>query len=238
MPTDPHSNNHSVQRDESRRIDELGIVILCGGQSTRLGIDKASLKIGRTTFIEQLAHRLARLSSRVLLVGLKHPNQYNLPPEAEVLQDQYPGRGPLEGIRVGLSTLANASDAKEFAFVTSCDVPLLRLELVEFLYGNIGSAPAIVPVENERVFGMTAIYRTDLHQAIDARIARGELRVSDLATALQANIVPVADLLPVDAALDSLTNINSAEDYLALLAKLGEACPPQVLAQLNRQHNR
>jgi molybdopterin-guanine dinucleotide biosynthesis protein A len=58
--------------------------------------------------------------------------------------------------------------------------------------------------------------------------------VSDLAEALGAQTISTEDLKQVDEALDSLTNVNSAEDYLDLLHRLGEPCAAEILLRLRR----
>ena len=121
----------------------------------------------------------------------------------------------------------NASGC-EFAFVTSCDVPLLKPQLIRFLFEQLEGHPAIVPVQGDRVFGMTAIYRTDQHVEIDDRIKSNQLRVSDLAAALDARCIKADELRKADPDLDSLTNINSVDDYRILLDRLGLECPPEL----------
>ena len=203
--------------------------MLCGGQSSRLGFDKQELMFGGKTFLETIVSAIQPVVRRILLVGNVNADRHRLPDSVSITQDQRLGKGPLEGIRVGLEDLS--SDC-EYAFVSSCDVPLLTGDLVEFLFARIGDADAIVPTKGPRQYGMTAIYRTQLHAAVDQRIQQHKLRVCNLAEGFQVTNIDAEELRVVDPELDTLTNINSAEDYFRLLKRFGQQCPEELLQRL------
>ena len=203
--------------------------MLCGGQSSRLGFDKQELMFDGQTFLETIVSAIQPVVRRILLVGNVNADRHRLPDSVSITQDQRLGKGPLEGIRVGLEDLS--SDC-EYAFVSSCDVPLLTGDLVEFLFARIGDADAIVPTKGPRQYGMTAIYRTQLHAAVDQRIQQHKLRVCNLAEGFQVTNIDAEELRVVDPELDTLTNINSAEDYFRLLKRYGQQCPEELLQRL------
>ena len=205
--------------------------MLCGGQSSRLGVDKQELMFGGKTFLETIILALQPVVRRILLVGNVNADRHQLPDSVSITQDQRPDKGPLEGIRVGLEDLS--SDC-EYAYVSSCDVPLLTGNLVEFLFARIGDADAIVPTKGPRQYGMTAIYRTRLHTAVNQRIQQNKLRVCDLAEGFKVTNIDAKELRVVDPELDTLTNINSAEDYFCLLKRFGQQCPEGLLQRLTR----
>jgi molybdopterin-guanine dinucleotide biosynthesis protein A len=217
-----------LESENTRPNQRLGAVVLCGGKSTRLGVDKSQLLFQGQTFLERVVRQIQRACGSIVLVGDTDFSKHNLPAEIVIAGDEQVEKGPLEGIRVGLKRLAQQVD---YAFVTSCDVPLLRTELIGYLFEQIGSHQAIVPVENHRVFGLTAIYQTELHQTIEQRIADEQLRVSDLANAFTTNRIDIESLKVVDPDLDSLTNVNSAADYFELLKRFGLECPEQFVGK-------
>ena len=203
--------------------------MLCGGQSSRLGFDKQELMFDGKTFLETIVSAIQPVVRRILLVGNVNADRHRLPDSVSITQDQRLGKGPLEGIRVGLEDLS--SDC-EYAFVSSCDVPLLTGDLVEFLFARIGDADAIVPTKGPRQYGMTAIYRTQLHAAVDQRIQQHKLRVCNPAEGFQVTNIDAEELRVVDPELDTLTNVNSAEDYFRLLKRFGQQCPAELLQRL------
>jgi len=92
---------------------------------------------------------------------------------------------------------------------------------------------AIVPSSASRVFGMTALYRTDAHTKVDDLIEREQLKVSGLATELETKIIDIEELRAIDPELDSVRNLNSPEHYLRFLSEKGFTCPPEIEQQLN-----
>jgi len=194
-----------------------------------MGIDKSRLVFRGKTFLEQVITQVSQICAPVVVVGDIDFSLHALPPNVLLDCDKDPNKGPLEGIRVGLERL---SSQVEFAFVTSCDVPLLHPDLVRYLYGKIEGANAVVPVDGDRVFGMTAIYRTELHTEIGKRIAANQLRVSELANALNAIQTGMEAIRLIDPDLDSMTNINSKGDYIRLLDRFNLKCPAEIAAAI------
>ena len=192
---------------------ELGAVILAGGKSRRLGQNKAELVFRGKTFLERIYQSVSIVCRPVVVVGPVAPID-GLPPDATVLVDEVPGRGPLEGIRVGLKYLEPECD---YAFVACCDSPLLKPEVIRWLYGQRDSAQAVMPWRGSHRYGMTAIYETGLHRLIESMMAHGERKVRAITDACETKLLPIEDLQQVDPRLDSLINVNTVEDYQRLL---------------------
>jgi molybdopterin-guanine dinucleotide biosynthesis protein A len=216
------------QNEDSIRI---GCVVLCGGKGTRLGMDKTQLLFQGQTFLERVVNQVSQVCAPIVLVGDTDFAKHNLPSDVILESDEQEGRGPLEGIRVGLKALSSQVD---LAFVTSCDVPLIEPNLIKHLHDQLGERQAIVPVSEKRVFGMTAIYQTELHIQIAERISAGQLRVSELAKAFNAVQPDVESLRQCDSKLDSMTNVNSIEDYRQLLDRFDLEMPPEIAKRLEQ----
>ncbi len=209
--------------------NKIGAVVLCGGKSSRLGMDKTQLIFQGQTFLERVVGQVGQVCAPIVLVGNTDFSKHRLPNSVLLENDQQADRGPLEGMRVGLKRLV---ELVEFAFVSSCDVPLIEPDLILHLNDLKENRHAIVPVSGNRVFGMTAIYRTSLHEQIGKRIVAGQLRVSDLAEAYDAVRPDIESLRKHDPNLDSMTNVNSAIDYQRLLERFGLEMPLEVARRL------
>jgi len=101
-------------------------IILSGGKSSRMGRNKALLKIGNKTIIERVRDQMQHLFNEVLLIT-NTPDEYkflNLP----IYEDIYKHKGPLAGIHSGL--LNSSTDTN---FIISCDLPLITKEMIEYL---------------------------------------------------------------------------------------------------------
>ena len=214
------------------KIDGLGAVILCGGRSRRMGFPKHELWFDGKTFLQSVLERVSEVADPVVVVvGHAERPPAALPRNVQWLSDERPDLGPLEGIRTGLASL---EDRVRHAFVTSCDAPNLRPELIKKLVELLGQHDAVVPKESERVYGMTAVYRTSVHQTIEDIYASGvSRRVSALQGVVNARVVSLDELKESDPGLESFTNVNTAEAYFDFLNRHGMTCPAELAARLS-----
>ena len=186
------------------KIDGLGAVVLCGGRSRRMGFPKHELWYDGKTFLQSVVERVNLVAQPVVVVvGHAERPPAGLPKNVQWLSDERADLGPLEGIRTGLARL---SDHVSHAFVTSCDAPNLSPQLIRKLVDMLGQHDAVVPRDGERIYGMTAVYRTAVFQKIEDIYASGvSRRVSALQAAVNACEVSLDDLRDVDPDLESFT---------------------------------
>ena len=212
----PHDN---LTMDTQQRQKNLGAVVLCGGKSSRMTTDKSQLVFLGKTFLEHVIDQVSKVAVSVVVVS-HSAGLPSLPANKNVIfaNDHQDGLGPLEGIRVGLKTLAQQQI--EFAFVTGCDAPLIKPELIRVLFEKIDDYQAVVPISGNRVFGMTAIYRTELFRVAQSLLQQDRQAVKYLARNVVAKRIKINELRTVDPELDSFTNVNTQEDYENLLKRL------------------
>lgn len=100
--------------------------ILAGGKSSRMGTDKALLKVNHQPLIVRLYYLAQKISTRVSVItstGEKY--QPLLPPECNFIQESAPFQGPLKAFAEALKYAQS-----EFIFLLACDLPLLTVEEV------------------------------------------------------------------------------------------------------------
>src|SRR6202011_1924317 len=115
----------------------VSLVILAGGLSRRMGRDKASLPAGDGTLIEHLARRLAPVVDETIVAG--GPGRPTLP-GVRMIEDRYPGLGPLAGIHAGL-----AAASFPHVWVVGCDLPDADPALADLFLGLADGYDAVVP---------------------------------------------------------------------------------------------
>ena len=211
-------------------ISELGAIVLCGGQSERMGLDKSQLVFQGQTLLERVVERVSVVASTVVVAGGGNMKRIETGKGIIRVSDESSQVGPLEGIRLGLKALA---ESKTFAFVSGCDVPLLEPKVILHLLNLIGDHQCAVPVSNDRVYGMTAIYRTDIADEIQSLIDQKKQRVQDLAEHFTTLKVDIESLRSFDADLDSFTNINDRDDYFQLLRRFDEEIPSMIAMKMS-----
>ncbi|NHZ86313.1 MAG: NTP transferase domain-containing protein [Planctomycetia bacterium] len=106
--------------------NDITAIILSGGKSSRMGRNKALLKIGYKTIIERVRDQMQQIFKDVVLIT-NTPDEYKFL-DLPLYEDIYKYKGPLAGIHSGLS---NSSTNKNF--IISCDLPLITKEMIEYL---------------------------------------------------------------------------------------------------------
>lgn len=199
-----------------------GAIILCGGRSTRMGRDKATLPFGPELMLPRVVRLLREVvpADAIVVVAAAAQTLPDLPPEVLVARDERAERGPLEGLAAGLRALSDSVDA---AYVTACDVPLLVPRFVQRMFELLGDHEIAVPHDGEFPHPLAAVYRRSVLAKVDTLLAADRLRVRDLYAETDTRQVPVAELVDVDPQLTTLANLNRPEDYLAALKQAGFA---------------
>lgn len=117
------------------------VMILAGGQSRRMGQDKAFCDFDGTPLIARVAFRLAG-QGRVLLVNADEPGRFAGLGFQAVVPDRLSGRlGPLAGILAGLEFLAETGGG-EFLVSVPVDLPFVPRDLVRRLCAARAAADA------------------------------------------------------------------------------------------------
>ena len=198
---------------------QIGGVVLCGGESRRMGSPKAWLPFGG----ERMLQRVVRILAGILdpLVAVASPGQDipPLPPDVILTRDQAAGRGPLQGLATGLAAMPGYVEA---AYVSSCDAPLIHPPFVRHLTDLLEDYDIVIPQEGRFYHPLSAVYRTSVLPGAEALLCQERLRIVFLFEQYRVRRVPVEDLRGVDADLRSLRNVNSPEDYRAVLEMAGE----------------
>lgn len=181
-------------------------VILAGGESRRMGTNKALLEINGERMIETIYRRMAELFDEVLLVT-NRPELYEFIPCRKVA-DIYPGKGPMGGIHAALS-----SCTAERAFVAACDMPGLNPNVIRELISLPDRADVVVPETPHGLETLHAVYAKSCLPAMNSMLQAGELSLLTFAERATATVVPHARIAVLDPGFASFRNINTPEDF-------------------------
>ncbi|MDY3282168.1 molybdopterin-guanine dinucleotide biosynthesis protein B [Dysosmobacter sp.] len=189
----------------------VGAVILAGGESRRMGTDKGALTLEGQRFLDRVAGELALWPER--LVSVRAPEDAPACPGFTPVADRFPGCGPLGGLHAALSACRS-----DWLLAVACDMPLFRRELGEFLaLFPSPAADACVPVDRAgRVHPLCALYGKSALPVLEAQLRRGDYRLTSALDRLRVRYVPLGHSAFGD---ETVANINTRADYLALLAR-------------------
>jgi molybdopterin-guanine dinucleotide biosynthesis protein A len=190
---------------------DCGFILLAGGESRRMGRSKAWLEFGGRPLLSILAERLlSRFPEGVIVAG---PGQELPETPVPVLRDEHPGEGPVAGLAVGLRAVPHP-----LAFVVSCDVPFLNLDVAEYLANVAACYDLAVPEWEGRRHPLQAVYRTSVQPVLAQQLSGGRRRLMEVLDLVRTVVVPESELRALDPEGRSFFNMNTPEDYRRALS--------------------
>lgn len=183
-------------------------IILAGGKSQRMGIDKRMLPIGDgLTLLDSVEQVLLSCCDEVIVVNNKDKKvRSNLVKE---VTDIYIGAGPLGGIHAGLSVAKN-----ETTFVVACDMPFIDVQLIKYLLSCSDGYDITVLKEDDKIETLHAVYHKNALPVIEKALQAGEYKVSNIFQNLEVNYIDIKELGESYDYQRVFSNINRPEDYL------------------------
>ena len=191
-----------------------GGIILCGGGSTRMGASKPLLPFGPETMLQRVVRLVGSAVHPVVLAAAKRQQLPSLPPAVLVARDESERRGPLEGLRAAWKRMPAGTD---IAYVTSCDVPLLKPEFIARMVDLIAEYEIAVPEIDGFVYPLSGVYRRETLRTMEGLLARGQLQVTRLLHLAKTRRVRAQEIADVDPQFLSLRNLNTRDAYLDAL---------------------
>jgi len=184
-------------------------VVFCGGQSRRMGRDKALIVLGGATLIERATRVLSELTPHVLLACGPTPRYAEL--GFECVLDHGPGLGPLGGLEAALARVE--AGGGRHALVLACDMPRVTAPVLCALLerGRAAQAGVTLVATATSEEPLCAVYDVAVLPAVRRALAAGERRMNAFHGALRVVRVPETELAPGCA-----RNLNTPDELAAL----------------------
>lgn len=184
------------------------LILLAGGRSTRMGRDKASLRVGEGTLVEWIVRRLGPSFSETLVCGGSAPGARGVP-------DRRPDAGPLAGIEAGLLAMRT-----EAAFVLACDMPRVSERLATLLLERLADHDIAMPRVGEMDQPACAAYARRVTTRLTEYLGGGGRRVSAFIATLDVLRVDERALADAGVSLEELVDLDTPAAYDAFVASL------------------
>lgn len=186
-------------------------VVLAGGKSTRIGVDKGLISLEGKPIVAHVAERLASVTDEIIIVvGVASQAAVYRDLGFRVITDIFPSDTPLVGAYTGLTEARG-----EYTFLTAGDQPLLNPRVVELLFNEAEGHDVATPTwPNGWVEPLHSIYITKPAGQVARRLIEAkEKRLRMLIDALP-NIrhVPIDELRAIDPELRTLMDVDTAKD--------------------------
>jgi molybdopterin-guanine dinucleotide biosynthesis protein A len=220
-------------------IEDCTALILAGGDSQRMGQDKAALVLNGKTLLESVISTMQSIFPTVI-VSVRQPRDgLNVP---QVCDEQV-ASGPLAGLIAGLAKVETP-----WVFAVACDMPFVMPEVIEQLASSrtkplpasplrprsgqacqgrsIRSLPdkgglgwvgvqAVVPVNDGYPQPLAAFYATSALEVMRASLAEGDKSLRGMLQKLEVLYVSEAELRACDPQLRSFFDLDTPQDFLA-----------------------
>jgi molybdopterin-guanine dinucleotide biosynthesis protein A len=184
---------------------DLSAFILAGGNSTRMGVDKAFVALDGRTLLARALELARSVSSDVRIVG----DRAKFAPFAPVVEDVFRGCGPLGGIHAALQ----ASPA-ELNLILAVDVPFASLALLQYLIKRARDSGATVTVS--RAGGgwqpLCAVYRREFANVAESALREGRYKIDALFDAVRTEVIGEDELRAGGFSARVFRNLNTPEE--------------------------
>ena len=152
----------------------LTAVLLAGGESRRMGRDKATIMFQREPLWQRQLELLRDLCPEKIFVSLRKEPSW-LPLDAELLLDEPPSRGPLSGLTKALERMQTSHLA-----VLAIDMPFMTSEQMRVLCDLVTIGCGVLPMIGERAEPLAAIYPCEAGTDFAAALAGGDYSLQTL----------------------------------------------------------
>ena len=182
-------------------------VILSGGLATRYdGTDKALLRVGGVRILDRIYRIYSELFEEIILVT-NSPEKF-LEWDLLIVPDLFPIRSALTGIHAGLFFMSNP-----FSFISACDTPFLKKEIVETVIGNIEAhIDLVVPETASGLEPLCAAYSKRCLNSAQQHLEQDKLKIIRAFRKYRIKTISEKVLREKDPDLQSFFNINAPAD--------------------------
>ena len=191
-------------------ISQLDAIVLAGGDSRRMGTTKATLPFGDTSLVDAAVAALRPVFRKVLVVTRDKDSLAGI--DAEVLEDEWPLRGPLVGLVRGLAH----SDA-DWCFVAACDMPFLQVAVIKEIAKRLTGCDAVIPEYDGRLQTLHAFYSRACLSVAQGLLEEGTTSMRALVSSCRVTKFSQDDFAHIPDGLRSFRDVDTAEEYRAAL---------------------
>jgi molybdenum cofactor guanylyltransferase len=191
---------------------EVAGYVLAGGGSTRFGRDKVLVEVGGTPMLRRMIELLRHVTRQVKIVA--KANKYATF-GAEIVEDRWPGEGPLGGIITALEDATRSAARPEWNLILSCDMPFLTRDWLAFLCerASRGKVQVIFPHSASGPEPLCACWQTAAVAKLRSGFESGVRKVTEGIALLRAEVLDEADWKRFDGEGRLFWNMNTAADY-------------------------
>lgn len=186
-------------------MTEIAAIVLAGGKSSRMGQDKALIKLGDRPWLYQICTLAQKCATQVYVVTpWVEKYQDMLPNNCQIIPEKIRHQGPLVGFAVGLQYVK-----QEWVLLLACDLPLLTAAVVQqwctYLPTVSSKAIALLPSSSKGWEPLCGFYRLSCLPLLTTYLEGGGKSFQSWLSNHQVQELPIGDR-------QILFNCNTPED--------------------------
>jgi molybdopterin-guanine dinucleotide biosynthesis protein A len=213
-------------------MSDVSAFVLAGGSSSRMGRDKAFLEWRGQTLLERVLALARTVSGRASIAGQRE----KFAAFAPVVEDVFPGQGPLAGIHAALS-----SSPSDLNLILAVDTPLVTPEFLAYLVAESnkhqvvsteepsaagGGAPTqysvpstqclpivTAPRMNGKIQPLCAVYRKEFAPIAEVALRAGRNKIEPLFDGVARRVIEEEELRRLDFDARMFDNLNTPEEW-------------------------
>jgi molybdopterin-guanine dinucleotide biosynthesis protein A len=187
-------------------FQETSLLVLAGGESSRMGYPKHLLPVCGGTMIDNIVNNLGHFFSEVIIAG--RDLELNRT-DVKVVEDIRLRRCPLIGILSGMRESNNPN-----VFVMGCDMPFVKPEMIQFLISRKNDKTDIViPIVRGYFEPLCAVYSCSTSDRISHYLNTGCRKVTGIFRTMSVMEIPEYEVRSFDPLLESFINLNTPNEY-------------------------
>ena len=187
-------------------MEDVTAFVVAGGKSSRMGQDKALVKLGGRTLLERALELARGVSSDVRVVGQTE----KFAAFAPVIEDVFRDQGPLAGIHAALRAAGT-----DLNLVLAVDLPFLNSDFLRYLIAQARATTALVTVPRAGGGWQTlcAVYRRGFAEYAEESLREGKNKIDPLFTRVQTKVIEESELRQHGFPPGIFQNLNTPEEF-------------------------
>jgi molybdopterin-guanine dinucleotide biosynthesis protein A len=201
---------------------KLSAVLLAGGESRRMGCDKATMHFRETPLWRHQLRRLRQTPAMEFLISARSDPPWRSA-DTIFVPDHPPSRGPISGVAAALAKMQGTH-----LLVLAIDMPLIPPTLLRSMSENIGPGRGVVPYTGSRAEPLAAVYPRECLAQIGAALNRNNFSMQPIVNELiHAGLLTVFPVSETD--IPFYRSLNTPAD-LQTVVQSGDVPPKSKLA--------
>jgi molybdenum cofactor guanylyltransferase len=180
-----------------------------------IGKDKAFLELGGQSLLARALGLLGTVSDEVRIVG--DPRKFL--PFGRVVEDVFPGCGPLGGIHAALRATET-----ELNLMVAVDMPFVKSGFLEYLIASAFQSAAVVTVPRGASGSqpLCAVYRREFADAAEKALRESKNRIDALFAEVEIRAISEEEMARIGFSVNMFRNLNTPEEWQQAEAEFEE----------------